>query len=77
MTNHPNRGHLTVDINGKWRLYTDSLPVGWTPLGTVTRDAYGTGALVRIESSGLYVQINAGTVRSLDQRKVLAALNNT
>lgn len=74
---HNNRGRLTVDKDGKWALYSSTLPAGYTPLGTVTRDAYGTGALVRIESSGLYVQINAGAIRSLDQRKVSAALNNT
>ena len=72
---HSNRGRLTVDINGKWRLYTKTLPENSTALGTVTRDESDTGALVRIESTGgVYVQVNAGTIRSLDGRKVAAAL---
>ena len=72
---HSNRGRLTVDINGKWRLYTKTLPENSTALGTVTRDESDTGALVRIESTGgAYVQVNAGTIRSLDGRKVAAAL---
>ncbi len=71
---HPNRGRLTVDANGNWRLYTNSLPANATPLGTVTRDEIDTGALVRIEATGAYVQINAGSMRTLDGRKVAAAL---
>ena len=71
---HTNRGRLTVDTNGNWRLYTNTLPTNSTPLGTVTRDEFDTGALVRIDSTGLYVQVNAGAMRSLDGRRVAAAL---
>lgn len=71
---HDNRGRLTVDTAGKWRLYTGALPAGWTVLGTVTRGDGDTGALVRIEATGVYVQVNAGAARSLDGRKVAAAL---
>lgn len=71
---HSNRGRLAVDVNGNWRLYTNTLPENATPLGTVTRDEGDTGALVRIETTGAYVQINAGSIRSLDGRKVAAAL---
>lgn len=71
---HPNRGRLTVNPDGNWRIYTNTLPAGSTPLGTVTRDKMDTGALVRIEATGTYVQVNAGAVRSLDGRKVAAAL---
>lgn len=71
---HSNRGRLAVDVSGKWRLYTNPLPAGATPIGTVTRSGYDTGALVRIEATGLYVQVNAGVVRMLDQRKVKAAM---
>lgn len=71
---HSNRGRLTVDVNGNWRLYTNTLPANATPIGTVTRDEGDTGALVRIETTGVYVQINAGSIRSLDGRKVAAAL---
>lgn len=71
---HSNRGRLAVDTNGDWRLYTNTIPANSTPLGTVTRDESDIGALVRIEATGVYVQVNAGAVRSLDGRKVAAAL---
>ena len=74
---HENRGRLTVDVNGNWRLYTNTLPAGATAMGTVTRDIGDTGALVRIEATGLYAQVNAGALRSLDGRKVAAALGTT
>lgn len=74
---HSNRGRLTVDVNGNWRLYTNTIPANSTALGTVTRDEGDTGALVRINATGLYVQINAGAIRSLDGRKVAAALGTT
>lgn len=71
---HTNRGRLVVDTNGNWRLYTNTIPANSTPLGTVTRDDFDTGALVRIETTGTYVQVNAGAMRNLDGRKVAAAL---
>ena len=74
---HNNRGRLTVDVNGNWRLYTNTLPANATPLGTVTRDVGDTGALVRMDKAGVYAQINAGAIRNLDGRKVAAALGIT
>lgn len=71
---HSNRGRLAVDPNGNWRLYTNTLPANSTPLGTVSREGYDTGALVRIDATGTYVQVNTGFIRSLDGRKVAAAL---
>ena len=71
---HANRGRLAVDTNGNWRLYTNTIPANSTPLGTVTRDESDTGALVRIETTGAYVQVNAGAILRLDGRKVAAAL---
>ena len=71
---HNNRGRLTVDLGGKWRLYTNTIPANSRAIGTVTRDGYDTGALVLIEVTGLYVQINASALRNLDQRKVIAAI---
>ncbi|WGG48913.1 hypothetical protein [Rugamonas sp. DEMB1] len=71
---HVNRGRLAVDTNGNWRLYTITIPANSTALGTITRDESDTGALVRIEATGAYVQVNAGVIRSLDGRKVSAAL---
>lgn len=71
---HTNRGRLTVNTDGDWRLYTKTIPVNSTPLGTVTRDGLDTGALVRIDATGHYAQVNAGALRALDGRKVAAAL---
>ena len=71
---HENRGRITVNPAGAWKLYANTLPAGSTPLGTVTRDGIDTGALVRFDATGLYAQINAGAVRNLDRRKVEAAL---
>ena len=71
---HNNRGRLVVDTNGNWRLYTNTIPANSTALGTVTRDEGDTGALVRMNATGAYVQVNAGAIRSLDGRKVAAAL---
>lgn len=65
---------IAIDLSGNWRLYTNTIPHGARALGTVARDGYDTGALVLIEATGLYVQVNAGAVRSLDQRKVVDAL---
>jgi hypothetical protein len=42
-------------------------------LGTVTRGEADTGALAR-SPRGIYCQVNNQVARSLDQRKVLAAL---
>jgi hypothetical protein len=74
---HNNRGRLAVNTDGNWRLYTNTLPANSTPLGTVTRDESDTGALVRIEATGAYVQVNASVMRSLDGRKVAAALGTS
>ena len=70
---HENRGRLTVNIDGNWRLYTNTIPSDADALGTVTQVEGDAGALVKLPS-GLYVQINAGTMRNLDGRKVAAAL---
>lgn len=65
--------NLTINQAANWRLYTNVLPAGCRPLGTVTKGC-DTGALALVEATGLYVQVNAGTVRMLDQRKVKEAL---
>lgn len=74
---HGNRGRLTVNHDGAWRLYTNTLPDGSQAVGTVGRGEGDTGALVLMPVTGLYVQINAGALRPLDQRKVRAALSGT
>ena len=68
-----NRNRITVQIGGPWQLYTPHALPGWEMLGTVDRGA-DAGALAR-SRVGVYCQINAGAVRSLDQRKVKAAID--
>ena len=68
-----NRSRLIVTVGGPWRLYQHTAPPGMQMLGTVQR-GMEVGALARTQA-GLLVQVNAGAVRSLDQRKALAALN--
>ena len=67
-----NRGRYTVQIDGPWRLYTNTQPVGWRIIGTIQRNME-IGAL-GLSPAGIYAQINAGVIRSLDQRKVKACL---
>jgi hypothetical protein len=75
MTNS-NPYRLTADIHGEWRLYTNTIPAGSTPIGTVTRgdDDSDTGALVLIEATDTYVQVNSGEIRRLDQQQIIEAL---
>lgn len=73
-----NRARLHVERAGNWKLYAGAgwpLP-GWQMLGTVRRGLDDTGAL-GLSPAGVYCQINAGAVRSLSQKKVIAALDNT
>ena len=70
-----NRAKITIDPAGKAGLYQPTPIPGYTALGTVTQGD-NTGALYRNDSTGIYVMANAGAIRSLDQRKVLAALGS-
>lgn len=65
---------LDINTAGAWRLYSPTLPAGTEPLGTVTRNGHDTGALVRFVATGIYAQVNAGVVRTLDQRQVARLL---
>lgn len=66
---------LKVAKNGNWQLYWGytSLPVGAEAAGTVQRENLETGALIRL-STGVYVQGNARSIRTLDQTEVKAAI---
>jgi hypothetical protein len=68
-----NRARLTIRLGAAWRPYTPAL-LGWEMLGTVERGDGDVGALAR-SPHGIYCQVNAEVRRSLDQRKVQAALN--
>ncbi len=72
---HNNRGRLAVYLGGAWRIWWGNapLPVGAQALGTITRNVGDNGALLLLPS-GIYSQGNAGVLRTLDQRKVAAAL---
>lgn len=72
--NHDKRSRLSIELGQKWKLYTNTLPEGSEALGVVTHGGE-TGALVKM-LTGKYVQINAGSIRSLDGRKVNAALGS-
>lgn len=69
-----NRGRYTVTIGGPWRLYTNSIPPGWTMLGTIQR-GMEIGALA-LSPAGIYAQLNAGAIRPLDQRKISTSMPN-
>ena len=63
---------ISIDTNAGWQIYTNTVPDGSTPLGTVTTD-YGTGALI-VTRAGVYAQLNAGALKALPQRAVMDAL---
>lgn len=69
------RSRVTVDVPGHPAIYllVAGLPSGWNVVGTVTT-ADRTGALVRNQRTGAYCQAVDGSIRSLPQRKVEAAL---
>lgn len=69
---------LKVTKSGNWKLYWGyaSLPKGAEALGVVQRESLETGALILL-SSGVYVQGNAGVIRTLDQSAVKTALEKS
>lgn len=67
-----NRGRYTVHLGGNWRLYSASAPDGWIVHGVIDRGGQ-KGLLVESPAS-ILCQLNAGTIRSLDQRKARSAL---
>jgi hypothetical protein len=73
-----NRARLHVDRTGNWRLYAGGgWPLrGWQMIGTVRRGDGDIGALA-LSPAGVYCQVNAGEVRGLEQRKIIAALTDT
>lgn len=69
-----NRGKLLVDPEGDWQQIVRILPKGHKAVGVVRQGNEAPGVLAFVESSGEYVQLNAEGTRTLDQRKVRAAL---
>ena len=62
-----------VDLSRDWRVFAnpvDELEM----LGVVREGKWDVGALARQRATGLYVLVNGGTIKSLDQQRVTAAL---
>lgn len=62
---------MKINTNGNWKLYWGArpLPERSKAVGTVVRDNGESGALIEM-ATGLYVQGNAGALRSLPQRAI-------
>ena len=73
---HNNRGRLTVTLGDVWRRYSNTIPTGSRALGVVARngDQSDVGVLI-LTGAGIYAQCNAGSLRSLHQSKVIAAIS--
>lgn len=69
---------LKITKSGNWQLYWGytPLPSGAEAVGTVQRESLETGALIRL-ATGIYVQGNARSIRTLDQNQVKAALERS
>lgn len=75
-----NRDRLTVCLTGDSKnilqdpkTYLPTEMPCWKVIGTVSRGD-DIGALGQNSITGIYAQLNAGVIRSLDQRKIKAAL---
>lgn len=69
---------LKVTKSGNWQLYWGytPLPANAEAIGVVQRETLETGALIRL-STGIYVQGNAGSIRTLPQRDVKEAIERS
>ena len=67
--------HYEINLSGPWRLYSHVLPATCKPMGTIRSGPCDTGALVRLDDTGLFAQVNAGVIRPLDQNAVQHALH--
>lgn len=56
------------------KLYSNTFPSSGDVIGVI-KVGYRTGALVRMQGTGLYVLVNADSVTSLDQRLVREILS--
>lgn len=68
------RGQLNVDTEADWKKIVYIMPKGHKAIGVVRQGAAAPGVLALVEKSGEYVQLNELGTRTLDQRKVRAAL---
>jgi DNA-binding XRE family transcriptional regulator len=57
--------------DNKGKLYAEPIPATAQLVGEIRRRGLGdTGALILMAQTGLFCQLNAGAIRSLDQREV-------
>lgn len=63
---------ILIDLQGNYKTYTKTLPVGATVIGTVSTDGQDPGAIVQFADTGKYAQVNQSHVRDIDQ--TLAAI---
>jgi hypothetical protein len=73
MSNH-RHDRVVIGRHADWRPYAQEIPRGYEPFGIVRCGAGPIGALVRKTDTDEYVQLNEGSTRTLDQRKVRTAL---
>jgi len=60
-----------IDIDSKVSfMYAKRIPSGFSCHGTITRDYFNTGILIKNIKTGIYVQLNSGSISTLDQSKV-------
>lgn len=64
-----------IDLNGPWKLYCPVVPDGFMVHGTIRRGPLDTGALFQNEKTGVFVQGNAGVLRSLNSREAIIAMS--
>lgn len=57
---------VSVDLAGKWRDCTDTLPRGCDVLGTISHGR-AVSALVRLEGSGNHAKVSRGAVGMVNQ----------
>lgn len=72
MTDEANTS-FSVDVSRDWRIYANPID-GYEMLGVVREGKWDIGALARDRATGLYVLINGGTIKALDQAQAATAL---
>jgi len=65
-----------VEVGAPAQLYVREVPSGAVAVGIVRKETGETGALLRFRS-GAYAQMNGNTVRRLDRREVLRAMQES
>ncbi|QXP83010.1 hypothetical protein [Methylococcus sp. Mc7] len=61
---------IVINPEGKWRMFTSTIPPGGKPIGTITRNGYDTGALVYLPQTGRFVKVNRGVCASLNKPQI-------